>query len=404
MHALSLENVFRPDRRLSGRRRSAAGVRPRLRPARAPHRRAAPERHALSHRRRRLALQVHRGRLRVPVRQAREEDRRRRGRRGHAGRLGRAEVRRAQALSRRARAAHASARERLRPRAQDGGADGDRAAAGLLGLAGAPGRGPREPGQDGGRQARLERAARTVAVLRGLGYAGAYLGGTHDATQITWIIRRADELAPQWEALAAELGYGAAAGFYIPARKPSRDQAGAAKSRVDRLSRVLDWLGARVSGRSRYLSFAERSLVCSRGRIAESRSPRLVERVELAIKKPLFGCQACGNCVLGHLEYVCPQTCPKQLRNGPCGGTDQGRCEVTPEKPCIWVAVYDRAKSRERRSTRSRPTCRPRSPAARYELVDQLFLDRDSRPCRRAALIPAFAWFRRSLGHQGPTS
>jgi 5,10-methylenetetrahydrofolate reductase len=44
--------------------------------------------------------------------------------------------------------------------------------------------------RDGGRRARLERAARTVAVLRGLGYAGAYIGGTHDADHVAWIIRR----------------------------------------------------------------------------------------------------------------------------------------------------------------------------------------------------------------------
>src|SRR5262249_24671536 len=42
--------------------------------------------------------------------------------------------------------------------------------------------------KDGGLRARLERAARTVAVLRGLGYAGAYLGGTHDADHVTWIL------------------------------------------------------------------------------------------------------------------------------------------------------------------------------------------------------------------------
>ena len=68
----------------------------------------------------------------------------------------------------------------------------------------------------------------------------------------------------------------------------------------------------------------------------------LLERVELAVKRPAFGCQACGNCVLGHLEYVCPQTCPKQMRNGPCGGTDMGRCEVV-DQPCIWNRVYTRA-------------------------------------------------------------
>ena len=69
-----------------------------------------------------------------------------------------------------------------------------------------------------------------------------------------------------------------------------------------------------------------------------------LERIELAVKKPMFGCQACGNCVLGHLEYVCPQTCPKQLRNGPCGGTREGWCEVIPDQPCVWVSVYERAR------------------------------------------------------------
>ena len=62
--------------------------------------------------------------------------------------------------------------------------------------------------KDGGLRARLERAARTVAVLRGLGYAGAYLGGTHDAGHVAWIIRRSEELAPRWEALAEELHFG----------------------------------------------------------------------------------------------------------------------------------------------------------------------------------------------------
>ena len=63
------------------------------------------------------------------------------------------------------------------------------------------------------------------------------------------------------------------------------------------------------------------------------------------MKRPLFGCQACGNCVLGHLEYVCPETCPKQLRNGPCGGTHLGHCEVV-DQPCVWVGVHARATPR----------------------------------------------------------
>ena len=96
-----------------------------------------------------------------------------------------------------------------------------------------------------------------------------------------------------------------------------------------------------------------------------------VERVELAVKKPMFGCQACGNCVLGHMEYVCPQTCPKQMRNGPCGGTLFGRCEVV-DQPCIWVSVWDRAKAAGSRR-RAQGLCPAAQPlAVRDQLLDQL--------------------------------
>jgi hypothetical protein len=36
------------------------------------------------------------------------------------------------------------------------------------------------------------------------------------------------------------------------------------------------------------------------------------------------------------------------MRNGPCGGTDLGRCEVIPEQRCIWVGVYERARDAAR--------------------------------------------------------
>ena len=73
---------------------------------------------------------------------------------------------------------------------------------------------------DGGLQARLERAARTVAILKGIGYAGAYIGGTHDARHITQIIHRAEELAPRWEELFEELQFGKKDGFYLYKRDP----------------------------------------------------------------------------------------------------------------------------------------------------------------------------------------
>ena len=112
------------------------------------------------------------------------------------------------------------------------------------------------------------------------------------------------------------------------------------------------------------------------------RRPRLaaaLERAELAIKKPAFGCQACGNCVLGHMEYVCPQTCPKQMRNGPCGGTQLGRCEVV-DQPCIWVSVFERAKAAGRIESLKVYIPPPDRSLRGTSSWINYFLERDSRP------------------------
>ena len=85
--------------------------------------------------------------------------------------------------------------------------------------------------KDRGLRARLERAAHQVAVLRGLGYAGAYLGGTHDADHVAWIIRRSGELAPRWEELAEALRYGDPGGYYT-VRSPVATTVGALAARA----------------------------------------------------------------------------------------------------------------------------------------------------------------------------
>jgi hypothetical protein len=55
-------------------------------------------------------------------------------------------------------------------------------------------------------------------------------------------------------------------------------------------------------------------------------------------------CSGCGNCRLGEFAGICPITrCAKRLFNGPCGGSQKGKCEVHPDLDCGWQLIYDRA-------------------------------------------------------------
>jgi ferredoxin len=57
-------------------------------------------------------------------------------------------------------------------------------------------------------------------------------------------------------------------------------------------------------------------------------------------------CAACGNCVLGLTGGICPiARCSKSLLNGPCGGSENGHCEISPDVACAWQLIYDRLNS-----------------------------------------------------------
>jgi len=54
-------------------------------------------------------------------------------------------------------------------------------------------------------------------------------------------------------------------------------------------------------------------------------------------------CSLCGDCVLAQTGAICPVTiCAKGLLNGPCGGTNDGKCEVDKNKDCAWTLIYQR--------------------------------------------------------------
>ena len=80
--------------------------------------------------------------------------------------------------------------------------------------------------------------------------------------------------------------------------------------------------------------------------IGVERTSKILKPVEKPIKRLLFDCQMCGQCVLHYTGMTCPMTCPKQLRNGPCGGVCQdGTCETDPEMDCVWVKALERIDS-----------------------------------------------------------
>lgn len=79
-------------------------------------------------------------------------------------------------------------------------------------------------------------------------------------------------------------------------------------------------------------------------RIGYERVDRWLVPFEKPAKGMAFDCHMCGQCILHSTGMTCPMTCPKNLRNGPCGGVrSNGHCEVKSEMPCVWVQAYERS-------------------------------------------------------------
>ena len=192
---------------------------------------------------------------------------------------------------------------------------------------------------DHGRSFFLELAAKQVAVARGLGYRGAYLGGRPEVADCEEILRRAAAYGPDdGQALAREIQFPAPGEFHYFERD---DEAELASTEINRAylasKQRRRGRGApvryKVSRAVHAAAFAPdapprgpaRALY---GRVERGPSPvgRALHLMEQASKIPLFGCRDCGDCSLPDIAYLCPESqCVKNQRNGPCGGTREGR-------------------------------------------------------------------------------
>jgi methylenetetrahydrofolate reductase (NADPH) len=76
---------------------------------------------------------------------------------------------------------------------------------------------------------------------------------------------------------------------------------------------------------------------------AHKKVEKIASCLENSTKRALLDCQHCGDCGIQHVGFLCPVSqCPKHTRNGQCGGSRNGMCEVYPDKYCVWVRAHQR--------------------------------------------------------------
>jgi methylenetetrahydrofolate reductase (NADPH) len=187
------------------------------------------------------------------------------------------------------------------------------------------------------RQRAVHRAALQVVGARLLGLTGAHLCGVHSPRKLeelldaVWRFSESCRDLSAWEAAWAEamrhpdgrrVDLAPDDAFYLDAEAAAPAAPSPGEIRGFRLLRGVDhWVFDSASPLSRLAAAALRG-VNPRGTAG-----KLLARAEGAVKGPWLGCQLCGNCRLPHTFFVCPETCPKGLANGPCGGTDGNACE-----------------------------------------------------------------------------
>jgi methylenetetrahydrofolate reductase (NADPH) len=202
---------------------------------------------------------------------------------------------------------------------------------------------------DKGKEARIVRAAQQYAVARGMGCAGVHIGGHGlGPDTVIEIVERGEEMSGDWERYVPEFDYPQEGGYYLFQKEtggrlnsnvPSPRRGGSFRPPAYLLSRLVHAvlfepksplfgvmrLGARLVYSSRLLT-------------------KIFEFFENVTKVMLYECRNCGDCALFDVGYLCPMSqCPKEQRNGPCGGSADGWCEVYPgTRQCVWVRAYDR--------------------------------------------------------------
>ena len=213
---------------------------------------------------------------------------------------------------------------------------------------------------DGGQAFFEDLAARQIAIYRGLGYRGAYLGGVHSFAVLQRILDREKSFAPDdWRRFAREISFSRPGEFFFYgaagdtglADPQTPGNASARRTPASGLVYALSkWAHSAMFSPGRMLNdWGAR--ICARTS-DPAQGPKALRLVEHLSKAALFSCRDCGDCSLPEIAFLCPESqCAKNQRNGPCGGTRDGRCEVDGFGDCIWLRAYERLKHDGREDT-----------------------------------------------------
>ncbi|MBN3726191.1 methylenetetrahydrofolate reductase C-terminal domain-containing protein [Burkholderia sp. Ac-20379] len=199
----------------------------------------------------------------------------------------------------------------------------------------------------------LQRLALQIVGLEWMGYAGVHLSGVHALDEL---IALEDAIAEQRDSIRSLTEWHARwqASWHMPGASPvafapvldawERGRSDVAATRRERLrytllSKLHDQLFDRGGWLGQAFGWAVTRPVWKTGLGAQA-----LHAAERAVKRPLVGCDTCGSCRLQDTLYVCPETCPKGLANGPCGGTRLNRCEFG-DRECVHGVKYRIAKS-----------------------------------------------------------
>ncbi|MFV0436016.1 MAG: methylenetetrahydrofolate reductase C-terminal domain-containing protein [Desulfopila sp.] len=198
----------------------------------------------------------------------------------------------------------------------------------------------------------IDRAARLGVVLKGIGYKGIHIGGVHKSfAPVAAILDRMAEIEHNWQDYREEFQEEVAGRFYLYRQEASgangRGKSGHNGIRL-KYTDSAQYLFLRTA---HDLFFDKEASLAPVYRKISSTLDRnnvswmLKKFLEDPFKKLLLSCQSCGDCGIQHVGFLCPESgCPKHTRNGACGGSRDGYCEVNTDTLCVWVRAYYRMK------------------------------------------------------------